>query len=69
MNVKISEELLDRTLKTPDWTEFGDDTNLHYFKPIEEHENRVLHIVVNHHVLPNKIVTLFFDRRAAKRNR
>ncbi len=40
---------------------------MHYTKAIREKDRRVLHIVVNVNVQPNRIVTLFFDRRLGKK--
>jgi predicted esterase YcpF (UPF0227 family) len=34
-----------------------------FAKAIAEKENRVLHVVVNPAVSPQRIVTVFFDRR------
>ena len=31
---------------------------------MNEHEGRILHVVVNPHVTPKRVVTVFFDRRA-----
>jgi hypothetical protein len=46
----------------------GDDGNLHFSKAITENAERILHIVVNANVYPNRIVTVFFDRRLGRRN-
>ncbi len=54
------------TIEHPDKSEIGNDNNTHYYKIITENENRTLHIVVNHKVSPNKIITVFFDRRARR---
>lgn len=62
----IPEEWVRRTLDKPDWENIGEDNNIHYFKSIIEHEGRILHIVVNPHVLPKKVVTVFFDRKARR---
>jgi hypothetical protein len=59
----ISEEWVWRTINSFDNMEAGADGNMHYSKAIEEKENRVLHVVVNQNVEPNRIVTVFFDRR------
>jgi hypothetical protein len=40
-----------------------EDNNLHYSKGIKERGGQVLHVVVNPNVQPNRIVTVFFDRR------
>lgn len=63
---EIPEEWLRRTIDSPDWENKGDDNNIHYFKSIPEHEGRILHVVVNPHVLPKKVVTVFFDRKARR---
>ncbi|WP_028323406.1 DUF4258 domain-containing protein [Desulfatirhabdium butyrativorans] len=52
------------TLESPDRIVTGDDNNLHYFKTKSEFNGRVLHVVVNANVVPKKLVTVFFDRRA-----
>ena len=60
---KISEDWVLRVLNDPDNNQMGEDGNLHYTKAIEEHGWQILHVVVNPNVQPNRIVTLFFDRR------
>lgn len=62
----ISEEWVWRTIENPDWKNVGADDNVHYFKKIPEHGERVLHVVVNPFLSPNKVVTVFFDRRARR---
>lgn len=59
----IPEEWIWRTIDNPDWKNVGEDNNIHYFKIIPEHDERILHVVVNPHVSPKKVVTVFFDRR------
>ncbi len=63
----ISEEWVWRTISEHEWQSIGQDNNVHYFKSIPEHGNRVLHVVVNPHVSPKKVVTVFFDRAARRR--
>jgi len=63
----IAEEWLWRTLNTPDKKQRGADGNMHYTKTIREREGRVLRVVVNADVQPNRIVTVFFDRRLGKK--
>lgn len=58
-----------RTINTPDKKRRGADYNMHYTKAIKEYGGRILHIVVNQDVQPNRIVTAFFDRRLGKRGR
>lgn len=55
-----------QTINAPDDKNFGDDGNMHYFKSIPERGNRILHVVVNETVEPNRIVTLFLDKRARR---
>jgi hypothetical protein len=52
-----------RAIGTLDCVEIGDDDNTHYIKAIPEHGERFLRVIVNHHVTPKRVVTLFFDRR------
>jgi len=63
---EIPEEWMRRTIDKSDWKNIGEDNNIHYFKSIAEHEGRILHVVVNPHVSPKKVVTIFFDRRARR---
>ena len=63
---KILEEWVWRAVNTPDKKRRGDDDNMHYTKTIREKEGRVLHVVVNTNVQPNRIVTVFLDRRLGK---
>lgn len=63
---KIPEDWIWRVLNQPDETHMGDDGNMHYTKAIQERDGRILHIVVNPTVQPNRIVTLFFDRRLTR---
>ena len=65
---KFSEDWLWRTINTPDSKQMGDDGNLHFSKAITENEERILHIVVNANVYPNRIVIVFFDCRLGRRN-
>jgi predicted esterase YcpF (UPF0227 family) len=62
----ILEEWVWRTIDKPDWENMGEDNNTHYFKGIQEHEGRILHVVVNPNVSPKKVVTVFFDRRTRR---
>jgi len=64
---KILEEWVWSTINNPDREETGADNTVHYFKVIPEHEGHTLHAVVNPHVSPKKIVTIFFDRRARRK--
>lgn len=60
---QIPKEWVWRTVHSPDSRETDVDNNIHYIKAIAEHENRFLRVIVNPHVEPNRIVTVFFDRR------
>jgi hypothetical protein len=62
----IPEEWMWRAIDTPDDTEVGADNNMHYIRSIPEHGGRFLHVVVNHHLVPKRVVTLFFDRRLGR---
>lgn len=62
---KIRESWVQATLNNPDRTiPLADEhSNTHYLKQIADFGNRCLRVVVNPQVEPNRIVTLFFDRR------
>lgn len=62
----ILEEWVRLTFNEYDWQYTGEDNNVHYFKSIPEHGGRVLHVVINPHVSPKKVVTVFFDRKARR---
>jgi len=59
----IPEEWVLQAVNLPDEKNMGKDGNMHYFKSLPEPVNRVLHVVINETVEPNRIVTLFLDRR------
>jgi hypothetical protein len=59
----ILEEWVWRAINTPNKKQRGKDDNMHYTKAIKEKGSRILHVVVNPNVQPNRIVTVFFDRR------
>lgn len=63
----IAEEWVWRVLNSPDRRRRGDDGNMHYIKGIRERSGRILRVVVNSDVQPNRVVTLFFDRRLGQR--
>ncbi len=63
----IQEEWVRKTINDHEWQTIGVDKNTHYFKGIPEHGGRILHVVVNQHVAPNKVVTVFFDRGARRK--
>ena len=51
------------TLENPERKESKDDGTVHYLRAIEERGGKYLRVVVNPHVRPRRIVTVFFDRR------
>ncbi len=63
----IAKEWVLRTINAFDSQYIGDDNNLHYTKAIAERDERVLHVVINPTVQPNRVVTLFFDRRLRRK--
>ncbi len=63
---EILEEWVLQTISSPDKKKPGNDGNIHYFRLLPERENRILHVVVNETIKPNRIVTLFLDRRERK---
>jgi len=63
----ILEEWFWRTINHPDKKIKEADNNMHYTKAIRERDGRALRVVVNADVYPNRIVTVFFDRRLRHR--
>jgi ribonuclease PH len=63
----IPEEWVWRTISHPDKKRRGADNNMHYAKAIKEYDKRILRVVVNTDFYPNRIVTIFFDRRLSKK--
>lgn len=63
----IKEEWVWRTIESPGRTEEGEDANIHFLKMIPEFDDRILRVVVNKNIQPNRIVTLFFDRRMRRK--
>ncbi|WP_448604629.1 DUF4258 domain-containing protein [Thermoleptolyngbya sp.] len=61
----IQESWLAQTLSTPDRVLPLADShgNTHYLKQIVDFGSRWLRVVVNPNVNPNRVVTVFFDRR------
>ena len=54
----ILEEWVWRTINSPNKKRKGGDDNMHYTKTIKERGGRVLHVVVDPKVQPNRIVTV-----------
>ena len=59
----IPREWVMLAIDAPDYTEIGDDDNVHYIKAAPEFGDRIFRVVVNPHRTPNRVVTFFFDRR------
>ena len=59
----IPEEWVMRTLNDPDKREIMTDNTTHYIKAIPEFGGRSLRVVMNLDVIPNRVITVFFDRR------
>lgn len=59
----ILEDWVWKTIQEPGWQKIDEENNVHYFRKIIEYKNRVLHVVLNPNVSPQKVVTVFFDRR------
>ncbi|HEX6798939.1 MAG TPA: DUF4258 domain-containing protein [Ktedonobacterales bacterium] len=62
----IPEEWVLRAIATPDRTDTPADGIIHYIKAIPEHGGRFLRLVVNLGVVPQRVVTAFFDRRLGR---
>jgi hypothetical protein len=58
----IPEEWAIRTVNNPDCKEIMADRTTHYIKAIPEFGGRSLRVVMNLEVIPNRVVTVFFDR-------
>ncbi|MBE9146756.1 DUF4258 domain-containing protein [Planktothrix mougeotii LEGE 06226] len=59
----IPEEWVISAINEPDFCEEHSDNTTHYIKSIPEFGGRFLRVVVNSTVTPNRVVTVFFDRR------
>ncbi len=59
----IPEEWVIRTVNDPDDREIMTDNTTHYIKAIPEFGGRSLRVVMNLEVFPNRVITVFFDRR------
>ncbi len=64
----ISTEWVNLALDVPDKIDVNEDGTIHYLKKIEKYNDRWLRVVVNENVIPNKLVTAFFDRRLRRIN-
>jgi len=59
LELRIEEALTEPEKLLP----FADPGNTHYLKRIQNFGDRWLRVVVNPHLIPKRIVTIFFDRR------
>jgi hypothetical protein len=59
----IEEAWVQSVMQNPDKKELKDDGTIHYIRAIEQYEGRYLRVVVNPKASPQRIVTIFFDRR------
>ncbi len=59
----IDEAWVWRVVDDPQKSSLENDGNIHYVGSIEEHGGRQLRVIINETVEPNRIVTVFFDRR------
>ncbi len=55
-------------LEHPDEKILGEDGNRHYFRRVEAFGGRILHVVTNPSVSPERVITVFFDRRARRQS-
>ncbi len=65
----IQEEWVTMAIKDPEWKEIKEDGTVHYIRAIEQYEGRYLRVVVNPYYRPQRIITVFFDRRIMRRSR
>jgi hypothetical protein len=59
----IKEDWVKSTVLDPDMTEPREDDEVHYLKKIPQKRGRVLRVIVNPSVNPERVITVFFDRR------
>jgi hypothetical protein len=59
----IQEAWVKSAMENPDKKESKDDGTVHYIRAIEQYEGRYLRVVVNPDAKPQRVVTVFFDRR------
>jgi len=64
---RIFEEWIWLAINSPDTQSIETDGNIHYLKKIQENQGRILRVVVNSNIEPNRIVTVFFDRRLRRK--
>ena len=62
----ISHAWIQTTIENPDYTELREDGTMHYISAIPERKGKFLRVIVNPSVHPQRIITVFFDRRVQK---
>lgn len=62
----IRESWVKLAIEDPEKKEPKDDGTVHYIRAIEQYGGRYLRVVVNPDVRPQRIVTVFFDRRIGR---
>lgn len=58
----IRESWVRLAMENPERTQAMEDGTVHYIRPIAQHGGGYLRVVVNPHVEPPRVVTVFFDR-------
>ena len=64
----IEEEWVLRAIRNPDRTEMREDGNKSYVKAIAEFGDRYLRVVVKEDISPNRVITVFFDKRLGRKS-
>ncbi|MCP1716375.1 hypothetical protein J2T58_002252 [Methanocalculus alkaliphilus] len=59
----IQEEWVLNTVLFPDRVEERKDDEVHYLKVIPDAKGKVLRVIINPILSPNRVITIFFDRR------
>ncbi len=59
----IVEDWVKSTVLDPDMTEQRENDEVHYLKKIPQKRGKVLRVIVNPSVNPERVITVFFDRR------
>lgn len=59
----IQEDWVKSAVHDPDMTEQREDDEMHYLKKIPQKRGKILRVIVNPSVHPEKVITVFFDRR------
>ena len=63
----IQESWVKLVMEDPEKRELMEDGTVHYIRAIPEHGGRYLRVVVNPAADPQRIVTVFFDRRIRRK--